>query len=173
MAVRARGRAETQRYLQQLPGQMTTVLRGAGRAGGRVIADEAKMRSRSDEVSDNVIVQTKVDDEQVRVTITIRAGWARSLATWLEYGTAAHFISVDDGQRGGKTVRRINDEGRPATLLVNGKPVGATVYHPGAQAHPFLRPALDLKRIDAVAAAQDYIDARVGRPDASPDGDDK
>lgn len=173
MAVRARGRAETQRYLQQLPGQLTTVLRGAGRVGGRVIADEAKLRSRSDEVSENVVVQTKVDDERVRVTITVRPGWARSLATWLEYGTAAHFISIDDAQREGRSVRRINKEGRPATLLIGGKPVGATVYHPGAQAHPFLRPSLDLKRIEAVAAAQAYIDVRAGRPNDSADGEDE
>jgi hypothetical protein len=36
------------------------------------------------------------------------------------------------------------------------------VRHPGARPNPFLRPALDMKEGEAVAAAQDYITSRIG-----------
>jgi hypothetical protein len=60
------------------------------------------------------------------------------------------------------TANRINQLGRGGTLVINGKPAGATVWHPGARPHPFLRPALDVKEREAIGAAQSYINARVG-----------
>ena len=45
--------------------------------------------------------------------------------------------------------------------MINGHFVGTAVHHPGARPHPFLRPALDTKEGEAIAAAQSYINGRV------------
>ena len=147
--------------LTQVPGQLDKLLRGAGRAGGRVIADEAKDRSISHEVREAIEVRVKSGDGKIRVGIGIRDPWARSLGTWLEYGTEPHFISVDDSQREGRSIGRINRLGKAGSLAINGEPIGTTVHHPGARAHPFLRVSLDTKEAEAIAAAQGYISARV------------
>lgn len=161
-----------------LPGDIERkLLRGAARAGADVIADEARANVRSPLVAQHLGI--KVESEighvvaKVRITGTSKeAGWARSVGIWLEYGTDPHYITVDDSQREGRTAKRINHLAKQGVLVINGRPVGKTVFHPGAQAHPFLRPALDIREADAVAAAQNYINARVSRTGiaASDDG---
>jgi len=86
-----------------------------------------------------------------------------NLPLWLEYGTAPHLISVDDSQRQGLSVRRVNDRVNAGSLVINGNFVGTTVHHPGARPHPFMRPALDTKEGEARAAAQSYINSRISR----------
>lgn len=162
-----KGKSEVRAYMDALPGQITRMLRGAGRAAGKVIAEEAKSRSASDDVAEAVIVKSRQDDGRIVVTVTVKPGFVWSLALWLELGTSGHFISVDDSQRNGMSVRRVNkavrDAGGDKSLVIGGKFVGSTVWHPGARPHPFLRPALDVKEQDAIRAAQAYIAARVSR----------
>ena len=61
-------------------------------------------------------------------------------------------------------------------MIIGGKFVGETVWHPGAKPHPFLRPSLDIKGAEAIAAAQSYINAHVTPSgivaSAEPEGDD-
>ncbi len=160
----SKGRAEVSRYMRQIPVVLETkVLRGAARAGGQVIADEAKLRANSEPVREGVIIRTKSEDGRVVVRISVREGWARSLGIWAEYGTDPHFISVDASQSEGKSVRRINEQAKEGSLIIGGKFVGTTVLHPGARPHPFLRPALDNKQAEAIAAAQGYITTRLAR----------
>jgi hypothetical protein len=165
--VTVRGKAETQRYMAQLPAKLDGVVRGAARAGGKVLAEGVKQRTPSEEVRENVRIRTRKSDDQITVTVDVKPGWARSIATWLEYGTSPHFISVDDSQRRGMSVGRINqranDPDSSHSLVIGGKFVGATVFHPGARPHPAFRPALDADRDDAIAAAQSYINGRVKR----------
>lgn len=164
--VTTRGKSEVQRFMAALPEQIVgKLLVGAGRAGGKVIAEEAKDRSISQDVADNIVVRTKREDTRIVVRITVKKGFALSVGNWLEWGTSPHFITVDDSQREGRSVARINAlakaPGSNHSLVIGGKFVGATVFHPGARAHPFLRPALDLKEGEAVSMAQSYINARV------------
>jgi hypothetical protein len=160
------GKAEVDRYISGIPAAMTKVLRGAGRAGAKVIETEIRDRTPSDAVRENLRTRTKAEDGQIRVTIDVKPGWGRSVGTWLEWGTSPHFISVDDRQRAGRSVGRINrqlrDAGGDHSLVINGQFVGATVFHPGARPHPAFRPALDAKEAEAIAAAQGYINAHVG-----------
>lgn len=161
-----RGRAEVKQYMASLPEQLTGVLRGAAKAGAKVIADEIKEQTPSEEVRDNLRTRSRKADGRIVVMIDVKPGWARSVGTWLEWGTAPHLISVDESQREGRTVARINKLAKDAgghSLVINGKFVGSTVTHPGAQAHPTFRPALDLKGADAVKAAQSYISSRIAR----------
>lgn len=159
----SRGDSEVRQFIRQLPGQIERkLLRGAGRAGAKVIAEEAKDRCISSEVRS--AIRTRVTTDEARVTAHIQVrGPGAYIAPWLEYGTSPHFISVDDSQRGGMSVKRINRDGAGGSLVINGQFVGDTVYHPGARPHPFLRPALDTKADAAIAAAQGYINARVSR----------
>lgn len=162
-----RGRSEVKRFIAQLPGDIERkLLRGAGRAAANVIADEARDRSISSEVSGAIKVKVSAAEGRVVAKVQVR-GKGAFIAPWLEYGTKPHLISVDDSQRGGKSVKRINDlakaTGSSHSLVIGGKFVGATVMHPGATPHPFLRPALDTKEVEAIAAAQDFIRSRVTR----------
>lgn len=165
--------------MTELPGQFTrNVLRGAARAAVKVIAEGAKDRSISDEVSD--AIKTTVKSEETRVIGKVQVkGKGAYIAPWLEYGTSEHFISVDDSQRQGRSVNRINrlakEPGSSHSLVINGKFVGTTVLHPGARAHPFLRPSLDNDASAAIAAAQGYIKSKVTKrgiaPGSEPEGD--
>lgn len=169
-----KGREAEQRRRAAVPEKIKRILRGAARAGAAVIADEAKLRVDSDAVRDGIVIgRTKEQDGHITVRITVEEGWARSLGTWLEYGTSSHFISVDRNFAQGQTAQRINrldteaakagSAGPGSTLVINGKPVGSTVFHPGARAQPWLRPARDVKALEAIAAAQEHINARVRR----------
>jgi hypothetical protein len=174
-----RGKSEVKAYFSRVAQQLPGVLRGAARAGGKVIAEEIRERTPSDEVRENLRMRTKSVDDKIRVTIDVKPGWALSVGTWLEWGTAPHFISVDDSQRRGRSVGRINQQlgeaDGAASLVIGGKFVGKTVLHPGARPHPAFRPALDTKEAEAIAAAQAYINTRVRRTGivGSDGGDDE
>lgn len=157
-----RGRAEVSRFIAQLPEQIEKkLLPGAAKAAAKVVATEAKERVTSEAVADAIVTRTKKEPGRITVKITVKKGWPLSLGNWLEWGTSPHFISVDDSQRGGRSVGRINQLHREGSLVINGKFVGDTVFHPGARPHPFLRPALDTKQGEAIAEAQRYINAHV------------
>jgi hypothetical protein len=165
MPTTVKGQAEVKRFITRLPDDLEKVLRGAARAGAKIVADEIKEQTPSEAVRDNVRIRSQRGDGQIVVKIDVKPGWARSVGIWLEYGTSPHFISVDDSQRQGMSVGRINKQAaegdRSHSLIVGGKFVGATVFHPGARAHPTFRPALDLKEAEAIAAARGYINSHV------------
>lgn len=170
-----RGSADVRRFIAQLPAELERkVLRGAGRAAAKIIAAEAKERSVSSEVV--AAIKTKVTSSEGKVMARVQVrGPGAYIAPWLEYGTSPHFISVDDSQRGGRSVKRINKETKEGSLVIGDAFVGSTVFHPGARPHPFLRPALDVKAGEAIAAAQSYINARISRAGiagASDEGND-
>ncbi len=157
-----KGRERVAAFFDALPAEIETkLLRGAARAGATVIADGARQDAPAEEVRAAIRVRTAVEPGRATGKVTISGQWPRSLALWAEYGTSPHYITVDDSQRGGRSVGRINRQAKDSVLVINGQPVGKTVFHPGARAAPFLRPALDMKQAAAIAAAQAYINARV------------
>jgi len=173
--VSVKGRSEVKQFLRQTPDRLKRVLRAAGREGAGVIAEEAKRLSVSSEVSGSIAITVRTVEGQIVAKVQTK-GRGAFIAPWLEYGTDPHFISVDESQRGGRSVRRINELHKAGTLVIAGRFVGDTVHHPGARPYPFLRPALDLKEGEAVAAAQAYIDAHITRsgirdPGATGDGE--
>jgi hypothetical protein len=168
MMAKVTGLVDVQRFIRELPAQLERkVLRGALRAAADVVAEEARMRCASREVAGAIKVTTGSTGKRIVAEVIVK-GKAAYIAPWLEYGTDPHFISVDQSQRDGRTIARINRQRRDAgdkegSLVINGNFVGETVFHPGARPHPFMRPALDTKEGEAVAAAQAYINARVSR----------
>lgn len=169
-----RGKAEVRAYFAAAPERLTKVLRGAARAGAKVVAEEIKRNTPSDEVRAAVRIRSQASDGQIRVKIDVKPGWARSLGIWLEYGTAPHLISVDESQRAGRSIGRINrlakGDDSSHSLVIGGNFVGATVLHPGAQAHPTFRPAIDQKEAEAIAAAQAFINVSLSGPGIADDG---
>lgn len=165
-----RGRSSVSRYIAQVPTKVVRLLGGAAKAGATIIADEAKARTQSAEVAGSIKVRVKSGPERVVAYIETR-GKGAYLAPWEEYGTAPHLISVSDVDRGGMTVGRINQLNKQS-LMIGGSFVGPTVQHPGARAHPFLRPSLDIRGADAVTAAQQFINTHVSRAGISVPADD-
>lgn len=153
------------------------ILPGAARAGGRVVADAAKqlLGGRTAEtasgakvlIASAVKVKIKRDGTIIRGKITV-TGPGSYVARWLEYGTDPHFISVA-GTGIGMTANRANkrlrdgDQQLHASLFINGKAVGPTVFHEGARDVPFLRPAYDLHADAIVPAMLAYMSRRVTR----------
>ncbi len=102
------GRSSVSRYLAAAPERLArSVLRGAGKAAVEVIADEAKLRCVDKEVAAAIKTSAKVGDGVVTAKVLVKGPNAYR-APWIEYGTAAHYISVDDTQRQGMSVGRIN-----------------------------------------------------------------
>lgn len=157
------GKDQVKRFMAQIPDELEKkVLRGAARAAGKVVADEAKDRCVSDRVASGIKVRTKREIGRVEAKVQTRGRYAY-IAPWLEYGTDPHFISVADDQRQGMSVRKVNQAVKAGSLVIGGKFVGDTVLHPGARPHPFMAVSLDVKGAEAVRAAQAYINARVSR----------
>jgi hypothetical protein len=171
-----RGSADVKRFLAQIPVDLETkVLRGAARAAANVVAEDAKRRSISQAVTDAIKVRGSTKGGHIVAKVQV-VGKGSYLAPWLEYGTAPHLISVSDKAREGRSVNRINRLAKEGSLVIGGQFVGESVQHPGARAHPFLRPALDSQEGEAIAAAQSYINARISRAgitgSAEPEGSD-
>lgn len=149
-AVEIKGLAELHKALQELPATIErNVLRGGLRAGGAVIADEARRLVPVDSgaVRDSIRVSMRVRSKAGWVNANVKAG---NKAAWyarlLEFGTARHVIKP-------KNSRSLFLRG----LFVKG------VEHPGARARPFMRPAFDGKARAAIDAMADYIRARLPR----------
>lgn len=169
------GQADVQRLFASIPANATAILRGAARAAANVVADEAKLRSISAEVTGAIKVRASTKGGTIIGKVQVR-GPGAYIAPWLEYGTAPHYISVNDTDRAGRSIGRINRLGKEGSLTIGGAFVGPSVFHPGARAHPFLRPALDTKEAEAIAAAQTYINSRVtpaGFANGDAGGDDE
>lgn len=170
---KVRGREAVNRYFANAPERLMRIATGAARAGAKVIQEGAVDLCRSERVQAAIKTATRRDGLVVRGLVHVKGTrWVRARAEWLEHGTAPHFISVDDSQRGGRSISRINrqakDEG-DHSLVIGGKFVGRTVLHPGATAHPFMRTSLDLNGREALAAAQAHIDNRGRRSQAGED----
>lgn len=158
------GKSEVNAFISRVPEAMRPVLVAAARRAAKVVAEEAKVRSISDEVSGAIRVSASGKGGQIIAKVQVRGPGAFK-APWLEYGTAPHFISVDESVRGGRSIGRINRQANELdashSLVIGGQFVGSTVLHPGARPFPFLRPALDAKEGEAIAEAQRYINTRV------------
>ena len=166
------GKADFDHLIEATKAQIDKIARGAARAGANVIAAEAARLCHDPEVAKSIGVGTRVEPGIATATVRTR-GRGAYRAPWAEHGTDPHFISVDDSQSDGRTVRRINRLG----LVINGKFVGKTVHHPGARPFPFLRPAFDTQSSAAFAAAGAYIQRRLTKegllsPPAEPENDE-
>lgn len=152
-----KGAAELQRKLGQLPVKLEkNILRGALRAGAKVIEREAKARVpvKSGLLRDSIRVSVRA--RRGTVTAQVKAGGRRkgqAFYAWMvEHGTRRHVIVAGAGRS--RTVR---------ALAIAGRIVGAKVDHPGAAAHPFMKPSLDSRAPQALDAIRAYIGKRLDK----------
>lgn len=142
------GLRELQAFLDQLPAKMeANVIRSALRAGANVILEEAKQNVPVGDGDLRKSIRVSTKSKRGLVTASIKAGNKKAWYwKFVEYGTAAHKIA---GRKGG--------------ILSFGGFFGRSVSHPGAQAKPFMRPALDTKSNEAIAAVGEAIKKRLSK----------
>jgi len=141
-----KGGEQLQAFLNTLaPKIERNIMRGALRAGAKVIADEAKnnVPVKSSDLRDSIRVGTKTKRGQV--TASVKAGNKKAYYyNFVEFGTAAHSIS-----------------GKGKGFLNIGGVFAKSVNHPGARAKPFMRPSLDSKANEAIQAVGVAIGKRL------------
>lgn len=178
MSASLKGASALKDFLASLPENIErNVLRGALKAGADEIAEGAREGCRSDEVRASIKTTSRAEKGVVTAKIQTKGAGA-FMAPWLEHGTDPHFISVDAVQSGGRTISRINRLAKASdsnhSLVIGGKFVGDTVFHPGAKPYPFMRPALDQRQAAAIAAIGAHIGLKMTKagletPDSSDD----
>lgn len=144
--VRVRGLKELNQFLQQLPVKLEqNVLRGALRAGAKLVQEAAKANAPKDtgQLAAGIKVGTKAKGGRVIANVKLTGPHA-FIGPWLEYGVAAHQITAAKGG-----------------WLFFGGSFAKSVDHPGIQPRPFMRPALDMQASAAVFAAAQYMKARL------------
>jgi HK97 gp10 family phage protein len=168
------GFADLQKQLDMLaPNIEKKLLRGALRAGQAVVAEVAKSKvPASAPSSENQKLYGGYAGalrDSIRVSTTTRGGKITAKVTagnkvayyarFVEFGTAAHVINATKG----------------SALSFGGKEY-ASLNHPGARMHPFMRPALDMAsngNSAALIAVAEYMKKRITKElDKLPDQTD-
>ena len=171
--VHVKGLADLQKFLDQLPAKLeANVMRGGLRAGAKVIQFAAKQNVHS--VSGALARGIKISTGNRAGVVMARikaTGEEAYIANFVEFGTAAHWISVRESARPGRMTRRgrwktfsistLNRMAKKGSLQIGGNFIGASVLHPGARAKPFMRPALDAHARNAIVAIAEYIKKRL------------
>ena len=143
--VRVKGLADLNKFLQQLPAKVEqSVLRGALRAGAKVVQEEVKAQVpvKSGTLRRGIKISTA--RRRGLVTAKVKAtGKHAHIAPWLEYGTGAH---------------RIVSRGKG---LLFGGMFAKSVEHPDIKPRPFMRPALDSRSGEALLAVGNAIKKRL------------
>lgn len=170
--VNIKGGKELYDLLQTLPVKLEkNIMRGAMRAGAKVIADEAKrnVSVKSGALKKSIRISTK--SKNGRVSASVKAGNKDTFyVKFVEFGTARHLISVQDNEKPLNKRRgiRFNKVVSMTTinrnvLRIGNTFIGKTVEHPGARAKPFMRPAFDAKGQEAIDAVIAYINGRLNK----------
>ena len=159
------GLKELNSLLQKLPANIErNLMRGAMRAGQKVLADATKSNLRS-----NGSVDTGELEKSVRVRFkrsSERFGWIRSFVIvgnkkayyphWVEYGTATYYTG------NGRTVGgAYNIAPKTADSLFLGGSFAESVMHPGMRPKPFIRPAVDNNADNAINQVAEYLQKRI------------
>jgi HK97 gp10 family phage protein len=170
--INVKGLKELQELLDKLPAKVeANIMRGALRAGAKPIRAAAinNINSKSGELAAGIKVSTRIKGGVVSALIGTR-GPSGYKANFVEYGTRAHLISVQDNEKNinyrlsrkrGVTVLESMRTINRRVLQIGRNFVGPTVDHPGAKPHPFMRPALDSEGQNAAMAAAAYIKRRL------------
>lgn len=140
------GLAELHKALQELPAKIEgNIMRGAMRAGQKVILDAAKAKApvKSGALRDSLRIKTRSKNGEVSATL-VAGNKDAYYAHMVEFGTAQHFIKP-------KKFKSLFFAGLAREV----------VDHPGARPAPFMRPAFDGSSQQALTAVGDYIATRL------------
>lgn len=147
--VRIEGARELEGVLKKLgPRVAKKVVLGALRSGGNIIRREAKrlVPVESGELRDSIIVASERQRKRTTGNVVIGPRKGVNYGHLVEFGTAPHTITVKDA-------KSLGESGQ----------FGTVVHHPGAVAHPFLRPAFDAKGDEALNKVGEMLGRGVER----------
>jgi len=143
------GLDEIQKLLNRLPANIeANVMRGALRAGVKVIETEAKTRVpvKTGKLLKSIRISSRKRGSELKVTLKAGGKGAKH-AHLVEFGTQPHVINA-----------------KPESVLEFLQGIFAkTVMHPGARMKPFMRPALDAGRHLALREMAAYARKRVNK----------
>lgn len=160
------GGRELDDILQTLaPKLQKNVQRTALRAGAAVFLREVKSRipAASGQLRASARVTSRAQGGTVYASVKV-GNFVAWYAHLVEFGTRSHYIWASAADRGaGRGRGRRGTAGRRETLAsmstvnrrvlqIGGHFIGPGVHHPGARAHPFMRPAADVGFPEAVRA---------------------
>lgn len=148
------GLADLKKALDQLPAKIeANIMRGAMRAGSKVMAEIAKEQVPVDSGDLRRSIRVTTRSRRGQVSATVRAGDKKAYyAHMVEFGTAQHLIPKPTKK---KPLKRIS-------LFFGGKVV-SQVQHPGTSPQPFMRPALDKGMQPALDAFAEYVRKRLAK----------
>lgn len=171
-SVNIKGLAELKRALELLPAKIeNNILRGALRAGCKVLANAAKQNIHN--VSGDLAASMAYGVHRTKKDGTKLVGFVSNdlwYARMVELGTAAHWIRVKAEARPSRMTRRgekkygiatLNRMAKRGSLKVGGHFIGASQEHPGSKKKPFMRTALDQHGQAAVERVREYIRKRL------------
>jgi len=142
------GMAALEKVLDQLPEKLQrNVIRGGLRAGGKVFVSEARRRAsvKTGELRNSIRISSIRKTRTGGLLALIKAGNKKAWYPHLvEFGTRAHMVKPVNAK----------------ALAIAGQAV-EKVRHPGAGAHPFMRPAFDIGARGAITAYAAYIRRRL------------
>lgn len=171
-----KGLAELDRYLSALPKNLQ---KGAYRAGltaaAKPIRDEARALApkQTGKMARSIRTGSPRQNPDGSFSVFIRLeGEHAFLGLFHEYGVAPHFIRAGDAGMSPRLLTRAAGTGsaigdvETRALKIGDRFVSGEVMHPGHGAHPFMRPALDIKAAEAVQAfanrVRSYIEGKTG-----------
>lgn len=184
-----KGTRELDAFLSALPKNMQRNAYGAGlRAAGKVIETQAQANApkKSGKMAVSIKAGSVHANKDGTFSIYVRAAGAKQkgndhafIAFFHEFGVAPHFITAGDrgisarlltraGKKEGIDVvaRRGKRRNEREVLAINGNLISGALRHPGHAAHPFLRPALDMKADEALQAfaakIRAYLEGKTG-----------
>lgn len=149
--ITVKGLRELQSFLDSVsPKIERNIIRGALRAGAKVIMQEAKANVpiKSGTLRDSIRLSVRARGGAVTASVKAggktKTGGDAYYANMVEFGTAAHTITAKNRK-----------------VLSFGGRLFQSVEHPGARPHPFMRPAFDSKSQEAVLQVGNYIKQRL------------
>jgi HK97 gp10 family phage protein len=165
--IKVTGLSNLQALLDTLPPKLElNVMRGALRAGGKLIMQEAvanvpvgptssgnadKYGGYAGALRDSIHLGTKISRPYVMARVVVGGKTKTGADVWY-----AHIIEFT-----GAVPHTISAKGN-AALSIGGL-LFQSVHHPGMKAHPFLRPALDSQGQAAVIASAEYMKTRLAK----------
>lgn len=173
-AVPVKGLKELDMFLSALPKNMQTgAYRAALTAAARPIRDEARLRAprKTGVMAKGIRTGSARRNADGTFSVSVSVGGPHGyLGLFHEYGTSPHYIIAGGAGMSARMLTRSarngGSTGLDEVLVINGKYVTGEVLHPGARPQPFMRPALDIRADEAVAAfaarIRAYLEGKTG-----------
>lgn len=147
------GAKELSEALAMLPANIErNIMRGALRAGAKVIFDDAKQNAPVQDGDLKQSLRVSTNRKKGEVSASVKAGNKKAwYYHFVEFGTQPHMIKATNA----KYLRFMAKDGTAVRTK--------EVHHTGALEKPFMRPAFDKKNAEAIVKAGDYIRTRLGK----------